>query len=303
MQLVKSLCGVWEGEDGVKEGGGLDSLARAMQRLGTREEGKFKCKVEYLSPVGTLRSPTKFLPRFYAACRSVPPLDFLTQSTPEAVEAKKSFATAQDGDERVVLIYRTEDALAGHDGKEPRYHVKWESGIEWDAASTQMKKDRVIGATTVLILHMPLEQDKVGRGEEGYETQYQGFLYVDSHTPTPSSWGSFTTPSPSSSDSSTLYRHDLGVVFRTAAEPTWSALLKEVNKRVPYKRLLEKYAKGDRPAETVVKPPREEKGKEKEEKKKGGKGKGKGRKERGGEVSEAGSEEDGREEGALETLA
>ncbi|GAA6044267.1 hypothetical protein JCM8097_004323 [Rhodosporidiobolus ruineniae] len=216
VQLVTSLAGEWTGEEGIKEGGGFDSLARAMERLEPREGGKWS--VEYLTPNGTLPSPTKFLPRLYAACRGVPPLEYLAEETPRAKAAKKAFEAAAEGDEKVVLVYPTASAVSNaKDGKgEAKYHLRWE-GRDYEAASGSaksmmreclLKSDRVNHSNMILIVHSPFETEKV----DGDNKQFEAFLYLGSHTPTPASWGTFQILGGETPPSMTLSSTELGVL-------------------------------------------------------------------------------------------
>ncbi|BGP13133.1 hypothetical protein JCM10213_000289 [Rhodosporidiobolus nylandii] len=254
LELVTSLAGSWEGKGEIRKGGGFDSLARAMRGLEPREKGKWK--VEYLTPYGTLPS-NKLLSRLYAACTGVSPLDFISQSTPAAIAAKKALDEAEDG--KVALIYPSQRALAAaEDGdKEAKYHVRWEGPDYEDAGKRQkavlrdcvLKSERVNNATMILILHQPLAKDKV----DGDDEQYEAFLYVGSHEPTPSSWGAFSTSNDPAT--CTISQHDLGILYRCATSSTWKGLLEQVDKVVPYERPLKPYGRRDYPAPTVERPP------------------------------------------------
>ncbi|GAA5830634.1 hypothetical protein JCM11251_002542 [Rhodosporidiobolus azoricus] len=255
IQLVTSLAGVWEGEEEVERGGGLDSLARAMAALEPRQDGKWK--IEYLTPVGTLPSAVRFLPRFYAACTGLSPLDYSAQT-----DSQLSIGSNATSDEyasvKVVLVYPTKSAISRtKEGKgEGQYHLRWE-GLYYGAAAKEakgvlrecsLKSGRVNHSNMILILHQPLAKD---RNDDDNE-QYEAFLYVGSHAPTPSSWGSFAFAS--FPPTMTLQSTDLGILYRCATSSTWKGLLAQVNEIVPYERPLEEYGKRDGPQPTVERP-------------------------------------------------
>ncbi|GAA5971443.1 hypothetical protein JCM11641_008353 [Rhodosporidiobolus odoratus] len=256
VQLVSSLAGTWEGE----------------------EE----------TPFGTL-PPAKFLARFYAACTSIPPLEYMAGSTARAKSAAKAFTDADNGQEKVVLVYPTVDAVAAtQDGKgEGGYRVKWEGPDYYKAEKErrgvlrqcELKSGRINHSTMILILHQPFASDQREHDDE----QYEAFLYVGSHKPSSTSWGSYSSSS-SSLPSVKLSSHDLGVLYRCATSSTWKGLLDQVNDIVPYERPLKRYERNDEPAPTEERPLPKAKGEG------GGKGKGKasgkGKRKRGEEVSE-----------------
>ncbi|GAA5903409.1 hypothetical protein JCM6882_006540 [Rhodosporidiobolus microsporus] len=262
-QLVTSSVGTWVGEEGFEQGGGFDSLARAMKALKPREGGKWK--VEYLTPIGVLPSPSKFLPRLYSACMGVSPLEYLTDSPSDAAKAaRKSYEAGKANAHKVVVLYPTESAVSQtKEGKgEAKYHLKWE-GPDYEAAGKEtkgvlrdytLKSERVNHSNMILILHQPLEKDKDAE-DDG---QYEAFLYVGSHAPTPASWGALTPPSPSSPPSITLTSYDLGVLYRCATSSTWTGLLEQVKEIILYERPLEEYGRRDAPQPTEVRPPPEE---------------------------------------------
>lgn len=372
IKLVHSLAGVWDGEEEIQKGGGFDSLARGIDALKPMFEGRGGWKVEYLvrfppssssllgfdllflpsqTPHGTLPAPTKFLPRLYAACRGIPPVEYLEQHSSRAISAKSTFESAKFGDGKVVLVYPCDDtiksAVEGTGESQGRYHVSWEG--RWKEAGEGLKgvmRDCVLDSSRVnhstvrrpplstplslqdgetesvvkfstelllpeinqmiLIIHTPSKNDKIeDEDEEGYDEQYEAFLYLGSHTPSvfsaplpvatyspssfcsfPTSWGSFTIPSDASlPPKSTITTHDLGIVYRVASAPSWNVLLKRIKEVMPYERPLKAYHRSDEPAETVERPPPMAKGEGGEEEGEQGEGEeGKGeREEKGGE--------------------
>ncbi|GAA6005326.1 hypothetical protein JCM10207_002939 [Rhodosporidiobolus poonsookiae] len=286
VRLVTSIAGSWTGEDEIKHGGGLDSLARGIDSLEPRPGGTWK--VEYLTPVGSLPSPTKFLPRFYAACAGVPPIEYLSQASARAQAIKAAFDAQEVKREKLVLVYPSEEALlAAEDGnKEAKYYLKWdEKPVAFESASDGrkgllrecvLKSGRVNHSTMILIVHSSKPEEKV----DGDKKQFEAFLYIGSHTPSPSSWGAFSTPSDASTPpTSTLLTHEVGVVYRLATASTLKKLNERINAAMPYERPLGSYEKDDTPASTKERPPP----KVKEKKVAGGKGKGEGRKKEGEE--------------------
>ncbi|GAA6050526.1 hypothetical protein JCM3770_005583 [Rhodotorula araucariae] len=253
IRLVTSLAGTFVGEDKLAHGGGLDSLAVAMSALAANPRGKWK--IEYLTAT-TDRVTQALLEQLHAAVQGVPPHEYKLQTTTRAQSAANGWRNAADQTSKAVIAYPTLDELerAAGKSKEEHYHV---------LRQAVMKSGRLNHANMMLIIRAPLQEDKVDDGS--HREQYEAFLLVGSHTPTLASWGSYDLSS-DSAPKVTLAQHDLSVVYRCAAAPTWSALLQHIAALVPYERPLKPYGDDDEPAPTAPpRPPRKKAGRKKNE--------------------------------------
>ncbi|BGP37003.1 hypothetical protein JCM10449v2_000907 [Rhodotorula kratochvilovae] len=270
VRLVTSLAGSFVGVEALAHAGGLDSLAKAMQGLAANRRGKWR--IEYLTAT-TDRLPQRFLEQLHAAAQGVPPHEYKLQAMAGARAAERSWRNAAEQGGKVVVAYPAQDELerAAGKSKEDQYHVHWE-GRAWGnlgggdmrkrvLRQAVMKSGRLGHANMMLMLRAPFDADKVDDGS--HPEQYEAFLLVGSHTPTLSSWGAYDFSSPSA-PKVTLAQHDLSVVYRCAAAPSWKALLKRVDEVVPYERPLKPFEEGDEPAPTAPpRPPKKKAGRKK----------------------------------------
>ncbi|GAA5892085.1 hypothetical protein JCM8208_001429 [Rhodotorula glutinis] len=259
VQLVTSLAGDFSGEDGLVEAGGLDSLAHAISNL--EPNGRSKVKVEY-STASTDHLPRKFLEHLHAAAQGVPPHEYEQQRSARAQHAAAQWNTpsAKEAD-KVVVVYPTQYDLekAAGKSKEEQYHVEWK-GREYgelkksDQRKTVlrkaiMKSGRLNHANMMLIVHQPLSAECIKDGSA--PSQYQAFLLVGSHTPTPASWGEYSFSASQPAPTVKIKQHDVSVLYRIASSATWNDLKDEINEQMPYERPLKRYDDDDEPAPTA----------------------------------------------------
>ncbi|BGO98246.1 hypothetical protein NBRC10513v2_002638 [Rhodotorula toruloides] len=250
VRLVTSLAGSYEGSDAVEQGGGLTSLARAIEGLQPRDKGKWK--VEYLTHT-TEKISLSVVEQLFAAFCGIPPTEHSLSSSSRSKALATSFAASKS--DKLVVLFPSESNVeaAGKEGKIGREELRWE-GEEWDelrkkdargevCRDVELKSGRVGHHTVALVIHQPLEKDKTDDDEE----QYEAFLYVGSHTPTPSAWGLYTLPTglnPSLTPSLTLPQTHLGLLLRLCTAGTWSSLKSQIDELVPWKRPVRKYGAG-----------------------------------------------------------
>ncbi|GAA5849734.1 hypothetical protein JCM9279_001998 [Rhodotorula babjevae] len=260
VQLVTSLAGDFSGEDGLVEAGGLDSLARAITKL--EPNARCKVKVEYLTAT-TDHLPRKFLEHLHAAAQGVPPLEYEQQESARAqhAAAQWNLPTTKDAD-KVVIVYPTQFDLekAAGKSKEEQYHVEWRGRAHGALKNSDqrktvlrkavMKSGRVNHANMMLIIHQPLSADCVKDGSA--PSQYQAFLLVGSHTPTPASWGEYSFSASQPAPTVKVQQHDVSVVTRFASAATWNDLKDEISEQMPYERPLKRYDEDDEPALTAA---------------------------------------------------
>ncbi|GAA6040888.1 hypothetical protein NBRC10512_003467, partial [Rhodotorula toruloides] len=250
VRLATSLAGSYDGSDAVEQGGRLTSLARAIEGLQPRDKGKWK--VEYLTHT-TDKISLSFVEQLFAAFCGIPPTEHSLSSSSRSKALATSFAASKS--DKLVVLFPSEGSVeaAGKEGKIGREELRWE-GEEWDelrkkdargevCRDVELKSGRVGHHTVALVIHQPLEKDKTEDDEE----QYEAFLYVGSHTLTPSAWGLYTLPTPSSpslTPSLTLPQTHLGVLLRLCTAPTWPSLKSQIDEMVPWERPVRKYGAG-----------------------------------------------------------
>ncbi|BGP29147.1 hypothetical protein JCM10296v2_000885 [Rhodotorula toruloides] len=247
VRLVPSLAGSYDGSDAIEQGGGLTRLARAMEGLQPRDKGKWK--VESLTHT-TEQMSLSFVEQLFAAFCGIPPTELSLSSSSRSKALTTAFAASRS--DKLVVLFPSEASVeaAGKDGKIGREELRWE-GEEWD--ELRKKDARGEGVPT----EGKLMDWRTGRSRDspaarqgqdgGDEEQYEAFLYVGSHTPTPSAWGLYTLPTPSSpslTPSLTLPQTHLGVLLRLCTAGTWSSLKSQIDEAVPWKRPVRKYASG-----------------------------------------------------------
>ncbi|GAA5937989.1 hypothetical protein JCM3775_002418 [Rhodotorula graminis] len=244
VQLVTSLAGDFSSEDGLVEAGGLDSLARAISNL--EPNARCKVKVEYLTAT-TDRLPRKFLEHLHAAAQGVPPHEYEQQESARAqhAAAQWNMPSAKDAD-KVVVVYPTEDELAKAAGKskEEQYHVEW-LGKEYGALKSSDQRKSVLRKAI-------MKSGRLNHANDGSApSQYEAFLLVGSHTPTPASWGEYSFSASQPAPSVKVQQHNVSVVYRCASSATWAGLKDQINEQMPYERPLKRYDEDDEPAPTA----------------------------------------------------
>ncbi|GAA5850506.1 hypothetical protein JCM5353_004759 [Sporobolomyces roseus] len=277
-RIVKSVGGSFKGEVALKLAGGLDSLAKAIKSFEPEFGGAWT--VEYITP---LSSPItrKFLGRLFAAAQGVPPVEFEAQETREAKRAAEKFKpdkikicyptadnvdkTQQEKVGRHALRFDAKDDLdfdrlpasdirGLHDKKKKKYSIMHDFDL---------KSERVNHTTMMVIFH----SDPSNAAKKSPEP-YEAFIYLGSHSPTQSSWGSYAMKD--NEMTVQLDNSELGVLERVIA-PSWKKLVAKVNAIVPYDRTsLEPYKLNDFPCPTpeprvVKKRGKKEKGEEEDE--------------------------------------
>lgn len=149
VRLATSLAGSYDGSDAVEQGGGLTSLARAIEGLQPRDKGKWK--VEYLVrwtfPISFSSLPLllrrsrqthttdkislSFVEQLFAAFCGIPPTEHSLSSSSRSKALATSFAASKS--DKLVVLFPSEGSVeaAGKEGKIGREELRWE-GEEWD---------------------------------------------------------------------------------------------------------------------------------------------------------------------------
>ncbi|GAA5851039.1 hypothetical protein JCM3766R1_004158 [Sporobolomyces carnicolor] len=271
VRLVHSIQGKYTEADKFDKGGGLASLARAVESLGFQPGGKWDIEATG-SSIGRY-TPT-WLIQFLSSCQGIHPTSYFTHDPSRGGPSSKTsrrypidpVVTTKTGpfDWDLVplkIAFPTNAAVAGSIEGVFGGGTIFCPKATWNAKTFprrlfhrgESKRDKVVAHTKMILATHKINglgsNDAAGRspkgGEDEDEEKYEGWVYVGSHNLTPSAWGNLQDGQ--NGKQLAMNNYELGVVVPIRMT-TKEEFEREANDVVTYKRPLVRYDSAtDRP--------------------------------------------------------
>ncbi|GAA6054986.1 hypothetical protein JCM3770_000479 [Rhodotorula araucariae] len=244
VRLVHSTQGKYYPSSEWNQGGGLASLASAVQSFGFAPGGKWEIEATG-SSIG--RYSPAWLSQMLGACAGLHPLSYFRSGKNNDVPREYPKPPAgQPVRLPIKIIFPTETEITGSFGGARGGGTLFCPVKTWESPSFpqhlfhkgQSKRARVAAHTKIILaLHkFPASSPAPAK--------HEGWMYIGSHNFTSAAWGKLENGS--NGPTLAISNYELGVVLPIRAESA-DELEKKATEMVTYRRPLSRYSPGDRP--------------------------------------------------------
>ncbi|GAA5937021.1 uncharacterized protein JCM15063_000130 [Sporobolomyces koalae] len=257
VRLVHSIQGRYTDGDDFDKGGGLASLAKAVDSLGFSKGGTWQIEATG-SSLG--QYPPRWLIQFYTSCCGVHPTTYFTPSETRRAQATSPlvpFTVPKSGQKfnptgqfPLKIVFPTQheivDSFVGVQGGGTIFCKK----SNWEAKTFprelfykgQSKRDRIAAHTKIMLATRVQAAPATLSNSTTGDNSHEGWMYIGSHNMTASAWGKLQNGS--SGPQLVINNYELGVIIPIRAK-TKDEFERAANEMVTYKRPL--YSATDRP--------------------------------------------------------